>query len=183
MSLILTAAGVCIGAGSGMAQDDSSQHIDSGSTEMTSSDVKFAGQSFRMGEGEIQLGHLIEEKAASPGVKVFARLLIDNHIKMNQSLKSIARDQSITLPTNLLSRDQALQYKLQNLSGVRFERTYLKAMVQNHKHDLKGFRKEAKSGKNPQIKEFASQSLPVLRIHLDQAKAVLAALSGKSPKK
>ena len=181
--VFLTVAGACVGASSGTSQDQSAQHIDTGSAEMVSPDVKFADQAFRMGEGEIQLGKLIQEKAVTPGVKAFGGLLVRDHTEMNVSLSRIARDQTMTLPTNLLSKDQALQFKLQNVSGVRFDRTYLQAMVKDHKNDLKGFRKEAKSGQNPQIKEFASQSLPVLRAHLEQAKAALAELSGKHVKK
>ena len=183
MCVFLAAVGVCLGAFNGKAQDHGAQHIDSGSAEMISSDVKFADQAFRMGEGEMQLGKLIEEKAVTPGVKAFGGLLVKDHSAMNVSLSRIARDRSMTLPTDLLSRDQALQFKLQNVSGVQFDRTYLRAMVKDHKNDLKAFQKEAKSGQNPEIKEFASQSLPVLRAHLDQAKTALAELSGKHAKK
>ncbi len=45
-------------------------------------------------------------------------------------------------------------------------------MVKDHEEDVKEFQKEAKAGKNPQIKDFASRTLPVLESHLDQIKSI-----------
>ncbi len=65
-----------------------------------------------------------------------------------------------------------MQSKLQNLSGEQFDRAYMKAMVKDHEEDVKEFQKEANDGKDPQIKDFASRTLPILQGHLDKAKSV-----------
>jgi hypothetical protein len=42
---------------------------------------------------------------------------------------------------------------------------------------FKEFEKEANSGDNPEIKEFASQNLTVIQGHLDKIKAIQANMS------
>jgi Domain of unknown function (DUF4142) len=43
-------------------------------------------------------------------------------------------------------------------------------MVKDHSKDVSEFQKEAKSGKDESIKNFAAQTLPTLQNHLDQAR-------------
>ena len=46
-------------------------------------------------------------------------------------------------------------------------------MVQDHKKDIAEFQKEANSGSDPDIKNFASQTLPTLQHHLQLAQEAL----------
>jgi putative membrane protein len=45
-------------------------------------------------------------------------------------------------------------------------------MVKDHTKDVAEFQREAKSGSNPDIKQFASSTLPTLESHLSEAKSV-----------
>lgn len=165
------------------SQNSSGQHMDTGSAEMLqSADVKFADNAARGGIAEVEMGQLAAEKGSNQGVKAFGQQMVDDHTKANAKLKRIADSESMTLPTDLTSKDQELKSKLQNLSGAQFDGAYIKAMVKDHQEDVKEFKKEANSGKDPKIKEFASQTLPILQDHLAKAKSAQAALAGKSVK-
>ena len=47
-------------------------------------------------------------------------------------------------------------------------------MVKDHRTDVAEFKKEAASGKDPEVKAFASKTLPTLEEHLKLAEQTLA---------
>ena len=51
-------------------------------------------------------------------------------------------------------------------------------MVSDHKKDIKAFEKEAKSGSDPDIKQFAADAVPTLKGHLSMAQNAKRAASG-----
>jgi putative membrane protein len=55
----------------------------------------------------------------------------------------------------------------------------MKLMVKDHKHDLAAFKQEAKDGRDPAVKEFASKTLPTLEEHLKLAQDAERAVSAQ----
>ena len=60
--------------------------------------------------------------------------------------------------------------------GEKFDHEFAKAMVEDHKNDIREFEKEAKK-KNDPAADFANETLPTLRKHLEMAQSLA---SGKS---
>lgn len=163
-----------------MPNSTADQTMDSGSQKMAKSpDVAFAMKAAQGGLAEVQLGKLAAEKGGSPDVKSFGQMMVDDHSKANDQLKSVAEKQNITLPTTLAPKDQSLYDKLQGMSGADFDKTYVKAMVKDHQEDVKEFQKESQKGKNEEIKQFAATTLPVLQTHLDKIKQIQSSMKGK----
>jgi len=50
-------------------------------------------------------------------------------------------------------------------------------MVNDHKNDIGEFKKEAAEGRDPAIRSWAAQSLPVLEQHLQKAEQTQSSLS------
>ena len=149
----------------------SSQHMDTGTQKMmTSADTTFAMSAAQGGIAEVKLGQLALDKASNPDVKAFGQKMVDDHTKANDQLKSIAANENMTLPADLNAKDQATYDKLSKLSGADFDKAYMKGMVKDHETDIKEFQKEANKGKDPQMKSFASTTLPILQSHLQMAK-------------
>ena len=98
--------------------------------------------------------------------------MVDDHTKANDQLKQIAGNKGVTLPTDLDSKDQALKDRLSKLDGEKFDQAYMKNMVRDHTKDVSEFRKESTSGKDSDLKSFASQTLPTLEDHLKEAKNI-----------
>ncbi|MBV8071595.1 MAG: DUF4142 domain-containing protein [Acidobacteriaceae bacterium] len=154
------------------AQNDNATHMDTSTQKMLSSaDTTFATKAAQGGLAEVQLGQLAVSKAESPSVKEFGQKMVDDHTKANDQLKQLAQQQNMTLPATMNAKDQALYDKLQKLSGAQFDKMYMKAMVKDHEEDVKEFQKEATHGKDSAIKNFASQTLPILEQHLQMAKS------------
>jgi putative membrane protein len=113
-----------------------------------------------------------QEKAASPDVKQFGERMVSDHTKAADQLKQVAEKEGVTLPDELNAKDAATQARLEKLSGEAFDRAYMRDMVKDHTQDVAEFRNEDKNGKDPNVKDFASQTVPTLEDHLKEAKSI-----------
>ncbi len=126
------------------------------------------------GMAEVELGKLAQSNASSDAVKQFGQRMVDDHTKAGEELARIAADKGITLPTGLDAKNQATKDRLSKLTGKEFDRAYMQDMVKDHRGDVAEFKKEAASGKDPEVKAFASKTLPTLEEHLKLAEQTLA---------
>lgn len=164
----------------GMSSDKSA------SGSVAASDKAFMMKAAQGGMAEVELGKLAADKAQDADVKAFGQRMVDDHSKANDQLKSIAQQKNVTLPTDLDAKDKALKDRLSKLSGAQFDRAYMQNMVSDHKKDVAEFKKEASSGKDNDLKNFASQTVPTLESHLQDAQKAASktgAASTKSSKK
>jgi putative membrane protein len=143
----------------------------SGSTKMTS-DQKFATNAAIGGMAEVQLGQLAAQKGASDEVRQFGQRMVDDHTKANQDLMQVASGKGWTLPTSLDAKHQADVTKLSGLSGDKFDKEYVKMMLDDHKKDVGEFQKESTSGADSDIKSFATRTLPTLQDHLQMIQRI-----------
>jgi len=157
----------------GSSQDSSkSASSASGSSQLSAADQTFVKKAAQGGMAEVELGKLATQKASSEDVKKFGQRMVDDHTKANDQLKQIAGNKGVTLPTDLNSKDQAMKERLSKLDGEKFDQAYMKNMVRDHTKDVSEFRKESTSGKDSDLKSFASQTLPTLEDHLKEAKNI-----------
>lgn len=133
-------------------------------------DKKFAKNAAIGGMTEVELGKLAVQKGSSDAVKQFGQKMIDDHTKANDQLKQIAGKEGIDIPQSLSSKQQSHVDKLAKLSGPAFDRAYMKDAVKDHEKDVNDFKSEAQYGSDPNIKLFASNTLPTLEQHLAAAK-------------
>ena len=150
------------------------------SSKMARAEEKFMKDAAAGGMAEVQLGQLAGQHAASDGVRQFGKRMATDHGKANDELKQLASQKSVQLPTALDRSHQSLYDRLSKLNGADFDRAYMKEMVKDHDKDVKAFQKEADSGKDSDLKAWASKTLPTLKEHQDQAKQVHASVQGKS---
>lgn len=153
---------------------------ESGPGTSQTSDQHFMKEAAQGGMAEEELGQLAAEKASSPDVKDFAQRMVKDHSQANEQLKQLASQKGVTLPTSLSAKDQATKDKLSKLSGEAFDQAYMSDMRKDHKTDIAAFQKESASGKDPDVKQFASQTLPTLKDHLKQAESVRPKLTSST---
>ncbi len=133
-------------------------------------DKKFAKDAAMGGMTEVELGKLAVQKGSSDAVKQFGQKLIDDHTKANDQLKELASKDSLNLPDSLDSKHQSRVDKLAKLSGPKFDKAFIKDAVKDHEKDISEFKNEAQYGSDPNVKQFASNTLPILQQHLAAAK-------------
>jgi putative membrane protein len=143
----------------------------------TVSDADFAKDAAQGGMAEVKLGQLAQDKGTSDAVKDFGKRMVDDHSAANEKLKGIAQQESMSLPADINKKDQVTYDKLSKLSGDAFDRAYARDMVKDHQDDIAAFQQEARNGQDPQIKSFASDTLPTLEDHLKMAREMMRSVS------
>lgn len=124
---------------------------------------------------EVQLGKLAQEKAVNPRVKNFGDMMVKDHTAANDDLKAIAQQKNVTLPADMGKHKDDYE-DLSKKKGADFDKAFMKMMVDDHQKVVDAFEKTAENGTDPDVKTFASQKLPTLRMHLDSAKAIQKSL-------
>jgi putative membrane protein len=144
-----------------------------------SSSTAFIKEAAMGGMAEVELGNLAQERASSDEVKSFAKRMVDDHTKVNEDLEQVAQKKNVTLQKALDAKHKALYDRLSKLSGKAFDRAYMDAMLADHHHDVAAFQREAKSS-DPDVRDFATRSLPTLEQHLASAQQVDRTVAGKT---
>jgi putative membrane protein len=145
---------------------------ENGSSQLGAVDRHFIRKAGEGGLAEVELGKLAAEKGQSEEVKKFGQRMVDDHSKANDQLKQLAESKGVTLPTTLDAQDKATKARLEKLSGEQFDRAYMNDMVKDHTKDVSEFQKVSKTAKDPDVKNFASQTLPTLEDHLKEARTI-----------
>ncbi len=135
-------------------------------------DAKFVREAAIANMAEIEAGKLAQQKASDPKVKQFAQHMVDDHTKASQQLQQLASSKGAQLPGEVDRKHKRLMDKLSKADGDDFDRHYMRAQVDDHEKTVKLFEKEAKNGKDADLKQFADQMVPTLRQHLKEARDV-----------
>jgi putative membrane protein len=139
-----------------------------------SPDASFMKSAAEGGMSEVELGQLAQQKASNPAVKDFGAMMVKDHTAANDKLKALAASEQVSLPDSPSLMQKASKTKLNMLSADRFDKSYVKGMIDDHKDDIKEFQKEISDGKDPQVKAFAAATLPTLQMHLQKIESIAA---------
>lgn len=139
--------------------------------KLSSGDQKFIKDAAAGGMMEVQLGKLASEKASSQQVKDFGKQMVTDHSKANTELKHLASTKNVQIPTELEGKHKSTYDRLAKLSGDRFDREYMKTMIDDHKDDVDKFKKQADKADDADVKQFAAKTLPTLEKHLEMAQS------------
>jgi putative membrane protein len=140
-------------------------------------DLTFARMAAEGGMGEVELGQLAQQRASSPDVKQFGQRMVTDHQQANAQLESIATGKGVTMPKTVDPDQKKLRTRLEKANGASFDREYVRGMVQDHQKDVKLFQREAQNGKDPELRSFAQQTLPILQDHLQMAQQLQSQMS------
>ena len=164
------------GAGTGATSSTSKA-----SSSLPRSERRFIEKAMQDGMEEVEMSKLAMDKAQNAKVKEFAKRLVDDHTKANAELTKLASAKGVTPPAAV---DASHKRKLESMakkSGVDFDREYMSDMLNDHQKDIREFRSIAKSAKDPDLKAFASSTLPTLEQHLQMAKTTESAVKKRKP--
>src|SRR5262245_40424130 len=131
--------------------------------ELPAADMEFAKQAAAAGMAEVEMGKLGVEKATDQAVREFGQRMIDDHMKANDELIKLLEGKQIQIPAELPPDATATKEQMNALSGGDFDRQYMTHMVMDHEKAVDLFTKQAESGQDPDLKQFAEKTLPTLK--------------------
>jgi putative membrane protein len=105
---------------------------DANRNDVTSGDRDFVNDVAIANMAEIELGKMAAEKGMNAEVKKFGQMMVDDHSKAGDSLKTVATRHNIPMPTALDDEHRDLRDRLSKLQGADFDREYMQAMVDGH---------------------------------------------------
>lgn len=150
-----------------------------GQAELAAQDLQFAEKAAIGGLKEVTLGELAQQQAKDEQVVQFGQRMVQDHGQANEKLMAIAEQKGIELPQELPEDAQETYQELQQLSGAEFDQAYMEEMVTDHEEDVELFEEQAQSGKDPDLRAFAEETLPILREHLQMAEEIHSELSAE----
>ena len=158
---------------------------DTDRNEVKAADKAFIDELVIANMAEVELGKLAVQRGANTEVKKFGQMMIDDHTKAGDKLKSVASAQNIPVPTDLDDKHRDLRDKLAKLSGSAFDREYMAAMVEGHEGVADKLESRLDSAKLAQksdnvvtmaVNEWAAEAYPVVQSHLQAARVIDKAL-------
>lgn len=141
-------------------------------TPLSKEDSSFVMEAAIGGLMEVQSGQIAQANAQNQRVKDFGAMMVTDHGKANDELKSYASAHGINLPDALPADKQKHIDAMKNMKGAAFDKHYVSMMVDDHKEDVAKFKKESTGAKDDQLKTWTANTLPVLQKHLDSIQAI-----------
>lgn len=140
--------------------------------KVNKTDARFAVDAANSDLTEIALGRLAQRQASSPRVRDFGTMMVTDHSKANQKLKTIAAAKGIALPAAPGSENQQIKNDLASKSGTDFDHAYIKLMIKDHEEDIEAFKNALRLLKDSDLSAFDSGTLAVLQKHLDSIRKI-----------
>ncbi len=120
---------------------------------------------------EIESSRLAMERAARPGVREFARMLVDDHRRGTERVAAAARADRINPPPPRLEpRHRSMLRQLERARGPAFDQLYLNQQIPAHQDALALHRNQARRGAGNDLRRVAASIVPVVEGHLTQAR-------------
>jgi putative membrane protein len=134
-------------------------------------DAEFVKQAASGGMLEVELGRHAAQHAANAEVRAFGQRMVTDHGAANRELEAVARRSGFGVPTEMEEEHREMKERLTALRGAELDRAYMRAMVDDHDHDVDAFEKQAAQG-STEVDRWAAKTLPTLKSHLTQAEAL-----------
>jgi putative membrane protein len=137
--------------------------------------AKFIVAANEAGVTEIKAASLAENNSKNPRVLDFAKMMLNDHVRAGQELKTIATEKYISLRDTISQQHQVVLGNLMKLNGPAFDKAYMQMMVTDHDKVIQLFNEVAENT-DKKLVNFSNKTTPILKMHLDSAKAISAAL-------
>lgn len=169
-----------VNSGASGAQSTEVQ-TDTAKTQLAADDLQFMNEAARGGIAEVKMGELGQSNGESPQVKEFSRKLVEDHTKANDELKKLAAKKGVNLPDDMGEQHKTMVQHLASLKGREFDSAFKQHAIEDHQKDIEKFKTASEKAQDPELKAFASKTLPVLQQHLELARQLNAGPVASQP--
>lgn len=134
----------------------------------------FLSQAGSANQWEIASSQLALQASTNPAVRNYANMLIADHTRLGQAVGAAATSAGLAPPSPvLLPAQQAMLDQLRAAgTGPNFDMAYQQAQISAHQQAIQLMQNYAASGDVPALRTVASQAIPTMQMHLQQAQAL-----------
>jgi putative membrane protein len=142
-------------------------------------DRDFASTAAISGMVEVAASQLALTHASDPQVVSFARMMIEQHTAANNELAAIMRAHGMNPPTALPKTQVDEMSAFGMRSGADFDQFYVRrAGVRAHQDAIAAFQRQMPQLSDPDLRNWAAKTLPVMQQHLAMAQDLAGRMSG-----
>jgi putative membrane protein len=132
-------------------------------------DAQFLVKAAEINLEEIELGQLAQQKSMMIDVRELGKMMEKDHSQSMNDLTALARKKLITIPATPTPAAEEAYKKLINKSETTFDKEYCTMMISGHKDAIAMFEKESRESNDADIRQWATETLPHLHMHLEHA--------------
>jgi putative membrane protein len=144
-------------------------------TKLSHQDKSFLKDAAESGNAEISGSQVALSQSSNADVKTFAQMMVDDHGKAGTELKGLAQQKGVKVSDTPSITKKTEIKMLSERKGSSFDQHYADSIgVKAHQDTIKLFQKEVDKGTDPDVKAWASKTLPTLQHHLEAAQALKA---------
>lgn len=160
-----------------VAEEANEDKVEAGATTVAGEDkdektdaTDFAVKAAEGSLFEIEAARIAMQKG-NTATKDMAKMIMNDHQTASDELTALAKTKNITLPMSLSDEKQKDLKDLNEKTGKDFDEKYIDLMERDHERDTKMFRKASEDLEDPELKAWASKTLPNLEKHLSMVEA------------
>lgn len=143
-----------------------------GNPVASTQDARFVMRASAGGMAEVMMGHLAMQRGQTEAVRDAGQMMVTDHTKADDQLMGIAETVMLKPAPGPNAMQQAMYQQLQSAPSDQFDAMWANGMVKSHERTIALFKMEARDGQNPQLRQFATTTLPVLYKHLRVVEAL-----------
>ena len=137
--------------------------------------LNFITNGIEGGLAEIKASGLAITNSSNQRVIGFAKMMISDHTQAGDKLKKIETDKLVVEKDTINADHQKMITDISKKTGPAFDKAYMQMMVKDHENAVKLFA-DATTNNESAIQNFAKKTLPIIQMHLDSAKVIVASL-------
>jgi putative membrane protein len=119
---------------------------------------------------QVQLNKIALKRSQNSQVRQYAQLVMDDHIRFQDQLQSLASSKGAELPKVLGNMEQGMVNDLASTTDSSFDKTYIDHEITALQDEVNTANAEAMNGADLDLKAFAQKILPTLQHHVVLAK-------------
>ena len=140
-----------------------------GPSDSSRSDAVFLAMAAEVDMTVAHMGQMAETNASASEVKNLAKTLVQDHTSDYERVYVLGAKLGDKIPKAIDRHDQQTFARLRHVEGKSFDRMFLSQQSTEHEKLINAFKREAEHGTNPEIKDYASRTLPTIEQHLHDA--------------
>ncbi len=149
-----------------------------GLTPTINNDQQFVAYAVAQGILEVKLSERAAKQANNAQVREFAQQMVNDHEKNNKRLLTLANEMKLAVVQGFDKDSKETFNRITRLEGAEFDREYMAQQVKMHQRAISLFEKRAAGTSSATVKTFINDTLPHLRKHLTEARALSAKIRG-----
>jgi putative membrane protein len=137
--------------------------------------LNFIDNAMDGGRTEIKLSTVAQRISQNPRVLSFAKMMVSDHTGAIEELKKLQKKELVNPDDAISKPHRKMIDSISKFTGSQFDKAYMQQMVTDHEKALDLF-KEGSQDRANAVQTYAQKILPTIKMHLDSARAINAAL-------